>query len=368
MPSPADEFFMRQALSLAKLGWGNTAPNPMVGAVLVKDGAVLAEGYHHFDGGDHAEIDCLRKVGFRADGATIYVSLEPCSTAGRTGACTSAIISAGVKRVVAGCKDPNPRHAGAAQKVLARAGVECDFGVLESECRELNFIFNKNITSNEALLAIKYAATKNGKIAQKRGEPSAITSAEARADVMKWRRLFGAVGVGFGTLVADNPSLTARLPDGVFCPARIVFDASLKTAALPRLSKFSLFSDEFAARTRLVCDPSASAQDEALLLSRGISVMRAPCGHNSAEFWRWLKARLYAEKICSLYVEGGAGVFKSACESMAADYVFEYIADKTFSGGLDAFERKYFDIKPVESAAFGADKFTRGYPQWTHLQ
>lgn len=366
MVSPADAPFMRRALELAKLGWGRTAPNPMVGAVLVAGGKIIAEGYHHFDGGDHAEIDCLRKVGFKAAGATLYVSLEPCSTKGRTGACTSAIIAAGIKRVVAGCKDPNPAHAGAAKKILASSGVECDFGVLEDECRELNFIFNKNIASSEALLAIKYAITKDGKIAQKRGEPSEVTSAQSRADVMRWRELFGATCVGFGTLAADNPSLAARVQGGAKCGRRIVFDASLACAKIADLSKYKLFSDEFASRTLLVCDSAAPAAAEADLRSRGASVMRVGFSHNSPEFWRELKSRLYEERVCSLFVEGGAGVFKSVCENRAADYVFEYVADKRWPGGLPAFGRKYFEINAVEKKLFGSDTFTRGYPQWIH--
>ena len=360
----SDEHFMRLALAEAKKAWGNTAPNPMVGAVLVKDGRVLATGYHHRDGLSHAEIDCLQKVGFRADGCRMYVTLEPCTTHGRTGACSEAIIKAGVKDVVVGCKDVNPAHAGRAARVFAESGVGCTFGVLERECFELNFIFNKNITANTALLAIKYAVTKDGKLTHKRGETAAVSSAQSRADAMKWRRLFQSIGVGMGTLLADNPRLTARLESGVFCPQRLVFDSSLRLAAEQNLSRFNVFFDEFPQLTRIVCDVSASAEAEQTLCSRGIRVMRINAPKTSVQYWAELKKRLFEERICSLYLEGGAEIFKSVCRARAADYVFEYVADKTFGEGLDAFDKPYFSIDAVECATLGGDTFKRGYPVW----
>ena len=360
-----DEHFMHLALEQAKLAWGDTAPNPMVGAVLVKDGNVVAMGYHHRDGMPHAEIDCLQKVDFNAKDCTMYVTLEPCSTKGRTGACSDAIIRAGIKRVVAGCKDLNPAHAGRAKEVFEQNNVDCKFGVLETECKELNFIFNKNITEKSALLAIKYAITKDGKITEKQGSQSAITCEESRSDVMRWRRLFSAIGVGSGTLIADNPSLTSRLENEVYCPYRFIFDASLRLAECENIFAFKVFSDEFKNKTRIVCDSSASADKVALLKSKGIDVLAIAFEKNSKEFWNTLKTQLYAEKICSLYIEGGAGLFASICKAQAIDYVFEYVANKTFGCGLSAFDKQYFSIKPVETKCFGSDTFLRGYPEWT---
>lgn len=361
----SDEFFMKLALEQAKLAWGDTAPNPMVGAVLVKDGNVIAKGYHHRDGMAHAEIDCLQKVDFNAKDCTMYVTLEPCSTKGRTGACSDAIIRAGVKRVVAACQDPNPMHAGRASKVFSQNNVDCLFGVLEQQCRELNFIFNKNITTKSALLAIKYAITKDGKITKKQGTQTSITCDESKADVMRWRRLFSSIGVGYATLIADNPSLTSRLGDSVHCPQRLIFDASLKLSERNDISSFKVFADEFKTNTRVVCDSSASIESENALKSQGLNVMRIAYAKNSPEFWNKLKQQLYTEKICSLYVEGGASLFASVCEAKAVDYVFEYVADKTFGCGLNAFEKKYFTIKEVETLRFGSDTFKRGYPEWT---
>ena len=362
------EHFMRMALKQAERAWGDTAPNPMVGAVVVKGSEVLATGYHHRDGLDHAEIDCLRKLNFKAQDCDMYVTLEPCTTHGRTGACSEAIKRAGIKRVFIGCKDINPAHAGRAEKIFNEANIFCKFGILEKECSELNFIFNKNITTNKALLAIKYAITKDGKIAEHSGAPSAITCEKSRENVMHWRKLFSAVGVGWGTVVADNPSLTVRIAGDEKPPkARLIFDASLRSADVD-VSQYKLFSDEFKTSTHIVCDSSADMKKQEKLLSKGIDVMRINASKNSTEFWNELKSKLYQQKICSVYIEGGAGVYKSLCEAKAVDYVFEYVADKIFGCGLSAFEKEYFTINAVQSTYICQDKFTRGYPIWTQKQ
>ena len=214
------------------------------------------------------------------------------------------------------------------------------------------------------MLAIKYAITKDGKLTHKRGETASISSAQSRADAMKWRRLFQSIGAGVGTLLADNPRLTARLESGVFCPQRLVFDSSLRLAAEQNPARFNVFSDEFSDRTRVVCDCSAPAEAEQTLRSHGIRVMRINAPKTAAQFWAELKNRLFQERICSLYLEGGAGIFNSVCRARAADYVFEYVADKTFGAGLDAFDKPYFSIDAVECANLGGDTFKRGYPVW----
>lgn len=364
----SDEFYMRRALENARKAWGKTAPNPMVGAVLVRGGEIVAEGYHHADGMPHAERDCLKNAGEKARGCTMYVSLEPCSTHGRTGACCDAIAAAEVAEVVAGCQDPNPAHSGRAWAYLAERGVKSRWGVLEKECRELNFIFNKNITSSEALLAVKFAVSKDGKLTRRAGEHTAVSGAESNVDVMKWRSLFQSIGVGFGTLVSDNPRLTRRGGGaGESCGERLIFDASLNCAELDT-SKYSVFADSFKNSTRIVCGAEASADRQNALEARGIRVMRIDAPSGSAEFWQKLKRALYAERICSLYIEGGARLFKSVCSARAADYVFRYESPDVFGCGLDAFDKKYFEIDAVEKTRLGRDEFTRGYPVWTHLR
>lgn len=193
MSAAEDEAFMRQALALARRNWGQTHPNPMVGALIVEEGRVVSEGSHAEDGGPHAERIALSTLGRRPrEGAVLYVTLEPCSTTGRTGACTDAIIAAGIRRVVVGSPDPNPAHSGRGFDVLRSAGIDVVPGVLETDCADLNLIFNHWIRRDTPLLAAKAGMTMDGKIACRTGESRWITNEASRADVHRWRRLFPA--------------------------------------------------------------------------------------------------------------------------------------------------------------------------------
>jgi len=240
------EPFMRRALELARQGWGETHPNPMVGALIVEEGRIVAEGYHAQDGGPHAErLALLARGKPPRPGAIMYVTLEPCSTPGRTGACTDAIIAAGFKHVVVGATDPNPAHAGKGFEVLRSAGIEVTSGVLETECSDLNLIFNHWVVKGTPLIAAKSAVTLDGRMACRTGESKWITGEQARADVHRWRRLFPAIAVGAGTVMKDNPRLTARMA-GVeeWCPIRFVFDGLLRTVVDKQLA--DVYTDEFA--------------------------------------------------------------------------------------------------------------------------
>lgn len=362
-----DAFYMRRALELAKRAWGDTAPNPMVGAVLVKNGEIIGEGWHTRDGMPHAEIECLRNAKAPPDGATLYVSLEPCSTRGRTGACTAAIIKAGIAEVKIGTLDPNPAHAGRALPILRAAGIKCESGILEGECRGLNFIFNHAITHSEPLVALKYAVSADGKIAERRGVRTQITNEASRANMMVWRRLFSSIAVGRGTLESDNPSLTARgLPDGDHCAERLVFDASLNIARHADPKNFALFSDKFANKTRIVCGAEASEERAETLGKLGLRIFKIAAAAGTPEFWEKLKEKLFAERITSLYIEGGAGLIKSVCDARAADFAFEYRATKTIGdGGLPAFENgeRPFDIDG-KTLALDGDTLTFGEIKW----
>lgn len=215
---------MRRALEAARRGWGATHPNPMVGALIVEHGRVVADGYHARAGEPHAEVVALTNLGRApAPGATLYVTLEPCSTTGRTPPCTEAIIRAGIKRVVAGAADPNPQHLGRGFALLRAAGVEVVEGVLAEECTDLNFIFNHWITKETPLIAGKIVTTLDGRVATSTGESQWITGAAARRDAMRWRRLFPAIGVGAGTVLADNPRLTSRNRHERVVPATLHF-------------------------------------------------------------------------------------------------------------------------------------------------
>src|SRR5882724_9659674 len=208
---------MRAALRLAQKGYGATSPNPTVGAVLVKGGKIIGRGRTAPAGGPHAEIEALRdaqKCGYQSRGATLYVTLEPCCTHGRTPPCTDAIISAGIKKVVAGATDPNPEHAGKGFKILRRAGTEVVHGILGDECAKLNEAFNHWIVQRTPFVTVKAAMTLDGKIATANGESKWITGEKSRAFGMKMRQGLDAILVGINTILADNPSLTFRVKQG----------------------------------------------------------------------------------------------------------------------------------------------------------
>ena len=356
---------MKRAVELAKQAWGMTHPNPMVGAVIVKSGRIIGEGFHEKDGGLHAERNALNSLKESAAGAEMYVSLEPCSTKGRTGACTDAIIKSGIKKVFIGSLDPNPAHAGRAIKVLNEAGIECECGILRDECEDLNIIFNTQIVSQKAMLAIKFAKTKNGKIAEHAGRQSQITSTAAREHLMRWRALFPAIAVGFGTLLSDNPALTIRDKSGERSSRRFLFDRSLNCADLD-LSKFKLFSDKFKDMTTVVCDADSPKEKIEFLKNRGVNVLQIPAKRaDEGKFWDEFKTALNAQKISGVMVEGGAKILTSIIKSCAADYVFEYTAGKVFDAAdaLDAFACPAPEIKNPILESLPPDECRRGFLQ-----
>ncbi len=240
--SECDEAMMRLAIREARKGVGKTAPNPAVGAVLVRNGEVISKGWHRSAGQPHAEVEALRKVS-NAAGCTLYVTLEPCSTQGRTPPCTAAIIQAGITRVVFGATDPNPAHAGRAVKILKKAGVEVSTGVLASECRELNAAWNKWIATGLPYVTAKAGMSLDGRIASFPGRRW-ITSEAARADAMKLRASCDAILVGAETIRVDDPYLTLRGVAKARQPWRVVWSRS---GEIPPDSK--ILTDEFRDRT-----------------------------------------------------------------------------------------------------------------------
>ena len=223
---------MCEALRLAAFGRGRTSPNPMVGAVLVKDGRIVGAGWHRKAGTEHAEIHALRMAGDLARGATLYVTLEPCSHTGRTGPCARAVIEAGVRRVVAAMEDPNPLVRGKGFKMLREGGVEVFCGLLEKEARRMNEAFVTWMTEGRPFVTLKMAMTLDGKTATAGGESQWITGEAARLRGHFLRDENDAVLVGIGTVLADHPSLTARLPDGTGKnPLRVVLDSRARTPA-----------------------------------------------------------------------------------------------------------------------------------------
>ena len=365
---------MRRALELARGVWGTTHPNPMVGAVVVEEGAIVAEGATAPDGGPHAEKAALAALGRAArPGATLYVTLEPCCTEGRTGACTDSILAAGIRKVVVGATDPNPAHAGRGFTVLRERGVDVVTGVLGRECTDLNLIFNHWITTGGPLIAAKVAATLDGKLACRTGESRWITNEASRADVHRWRRLFPGIGVGAMTVLKDNPRLTARLPgEPEWSPWRFVFDGLLRTVV--DKNPPHVFTDEFRDRTIVVTTPHGGLGYVRKLRDAGIKVwifesstQRVPI----ADFRR----RCAEERIPGVFIEGGAQLISELIRVRQLDYLFAYhapliLADekaKSILGGLRPERLEHgVRLEDVRHDMFEGDVLMRGrvvYPE-----
>ncbi len=361
------EVFMARALVLAQRAWGQTHPNPMVGAVIVEHEQIVAEGWHHAAGQPHAEIEALQALGRKpVDGATIYVTLEPCSTCGRTGACTTAILESGIRTVVVGAVDPNPDHAGQGLALLRAAGVDVIEGVLAQACSDLNLIFNHWIVHNRPWIAAKMALTLDGKFAAASGHSQWVTGEAARADVMRWRRYFPSIAVGANTVLRDDPSLTSRIDDLIWCPRRFVFDRSLKTVSETRWPQ--LYTDVHKQRTTVLCGADSDVDLRAKLTAHGVSVWELPevDGHLD---WAAFRTRCAEEGICGVYVETGPTLASSLLERQLADYVFIYQAPKFMSDcatpGIGSARhtqsmRDALQLNHVRHAILGEDILTRG--------
>jgi diaminohydroxyphosphoribosylaminopyrimidine deaminase/5-amino-6-(5-phosphoribosylamino)uracil reductase len=333
---------MKLALRLARRGYGATSPNPMVGAVLVKGGRtrarVIGRGWHHRAGLPHAEIEALRdaqKHGHNPRGATLYVTLEPCSTHGRTPPCTDAIIAAGIRRVVIGATDPNPNHAGRAFKILKRAGIETAHGILAEECARLNEAFNHWIVHGTPFVIVKAGMTLDGKIATASGESKWITGPQARAHGMKLRQGMDAILAGVNTILADDPSLTFRPSRKTKAGARakkplrrIVLDSLARTPLTAKVVR-----DEFAALTTIVVSKSAPKKRAAVLAKR-VHVLVAPTVKGSSRLLdlRWLLKKLGSENVTSLLVEGGGETNASFLFNGLAQRVMFFYAPKIMGG------------------------------------
>lgn len=359
---------MRRALELAHSVWGKTLPNPMVGAVLVEEGRIVAEGATAPDGGPHAErLALLARGKAPRPGATLYVTLEPCSTHGRTGACTEAIIAAGIKRVVAGATDPNPAHAGRGFEVLRAAGIEVITGVLERECRDLNLIFNHWITTGAPLFASKSAVTLDGAIACRTGESQWITGEAARADVMRWRRLFPSIAVGAGTVMKDNPRLTARIPgEEPWCPVRFVFDGLLRTVIDKNLPQ--LYTDANRDRTIVVTTPHGGMGYVRKLRDQGVQVWCLPSPTQRVNFADF-RRKCAEERISGVYFEGGVQLLSQLLRDRQIDYMFVYrapvlLADAKAKAMLTGLRTEHLAdavrLTEVRQQALGDDTLVRG--------
>ncbi len=329
----ADESHMLLALRLARKATGATSPNPLVGAVIVKHGKVIGRGYHHRAGQPHAEIEALRdaeKRGESTQGATIYVSLEPCCTHGRTPPCSEAIIKAGIKNVVVAATDPNPAHAGRAFKLLRAAGIKVTEGILAAEATGLNRIFNHWIIHRTPLITLKAAMTLDGKTATASGESKWITSEAAREAAMKLRAEHDAILIGVNTLIADDPSLTIRLtkgkaPDKLHGFRRIILDPQART---PLTAK--VVTDDQKHLTTLVVTKAAPVK-RIQALSKLVRVITAPTTKSGLNL-RWLLKKLGKEEITSLLIEGGGETVAKFAEQRLAHRIAFFYAPKILGG------------------------------------
>ena len=396
-----DTQFMRLALRLARRGLGTTSPNPTVGAVLVKGGRILGRGRTAPAGGPHAEMEAIRDAQSKKEnlkGATLFVTLEPCCTHGRTPPCTNAIIAAGIKRVVVAATDPNPKHAGKGFEILRRAGIEVEaFGVppsggsgdatqpdrvnaelqtLAKVATRLNEAFNHWIVHRTPFVTVKSAMTLDGKIATARGESKWITGEKARAHGMKLRQGADAILVGVNTVIADDPALTIRAVQGskfkgqsLKVLRRIVIDPS---ARIPLAAK--ILNDEFAVWTTVVVSEKAKKK-RLSALAKKVNVVVAPtAGTNSPPRdagatqidLRWLLEKLGSENVTSLLVEGGGETNARFLEQKLVHRVAFFYAPKILCGrtarkgvagkGIERVEDK-ISLREVEWKKAGKDLF-----------
>lgn len=319
-----DEFYMRRAIELAKKGEGWTNPNPMVGAVVVKDDRIIGEGCHEKYGQFHAERNALSKLTESAEGATIYVTLEPCCHYGKTPPCTEAIMENKIGRVVIGSRDPNPKVAGKGARILREAGIQVEEDFLREECDQLNKVFFHYITTKMPYVVMKYAMTLDGKIATKTGASQWITGEEARNHVHQLRHRYMGIMVGIETVLADNPMLNTRI-EGKKSPIRIICDSSLR---IPLDTKICKTAKEY--RT-IVAHAESNIEKINALESIGVETIYCPDSTGRVNLCKLME--ILGEKgIDSILLEGGAALNYSALSQKIVNKAMVYVAPKIFGG------------------------------------
>jgi len=310
---------MRRALALARRARGKTSPNPMVGAVLVKDGKVIAEAYHKKAGTPHAEALALAEAGDKARGATLYVTLEPCChTNKRTPPCTDAIVSSGVSHVVIAMKDPNPHVSGKGIKAIIRSGIVVTSGIMEEEARELNVAYIKHITTGMPFVTLKAAMTLDGKIATPEGQSRWITGPEARRVVHRMRSDSDALLSAIGTVKADDPEFTARIRGGRD-PVRVIIDPDIEIPSGSRVLKTP---------PRTIIVTHANSQRARELEASGIELMR----YNGKLDLGWLMRELGSRGITSVLAEGGSSFNWHCLDEGIVDRAVFFVAPKVIGG------------------------------------
>ena len=308
---------MARALRLAEFGLYSTAPNPRVGCVIVKDGRVVGEGWHRIAGEAHAEVHALQMAGTRARGATVYMTLEPCSHHGRTPPCAEALVAAGVARVVAAMQDPNPEVSGRGMARLAEAGIRGECGLLEAEARELNLGFVSRMTRGRPWVRAKLAASLDGKTALENGVSQWITGESARHDGHRWRARACAILCGMGTVLADDPQLNVRGVETPRQPLKVVVDNRLELPLSARMLDDG--------RTLLAATLAADPDRAEALGARGAEVLRLPALDGRVDLAALL-AELGLRGVNEVHVEGGPRLSGALLEAGLVDEVLLYLA------------------------------------------
>lgn len=333
--------YMETALELASRGEGSVNPNPMVGAVVVKNGMVVGKGYHKYYGGPHAEVYALNEAGSECRGATIYVTLEPCSHYGKTPPCAEKIIEMGIKKCVIACLDPNPLVAGRGVKLLEEAGIEVEVGLMKKEAMDLNRVFMKYITKEKPFLFLKCAITLDGKIAARTGSSKWITNEISREKVQRLRHRFMGIMVGANTLLMDNPRLTARV-EGGRDPFRIVIDPKL---VIPLDSNFAMIKD--GKSIVVTSEKNRNSEKISILEKNGVRIAWLP----GEEFkMNDILEKIGEFKIDSVLLEGGSYLISKAFEEEAIDGGEIFIAPKILGDQEGVPFIKGFSFDSIEEA------------------
>jgi diaminohydroxyphosphoribosylaminopyrimidine deaminase/5-amino-6-(5-phosphoribosylamino)uracil reductase len=354
---------MQMALELAEKGRGAVAPNPMVGAIIVKDGRIIGAGYHEKFGEGHAEVNAIRSATEDVAGATIYVTLEPCSHYGKTPPCSDKIIEKKIGRVVIAALDPNPLVSGRGVKKLQAAGIEVVTGILAEESSRLNEIFMKYIVAKEPFVVMKAAMSLDGKIATRTGESQWITGPAARERVHQLRSALSGIMVGVQTVITDDPQLTSRIPGGKN-PLRIIVDSTL---LIPLEAK--VLQNQELAKTIIATTERADRNKAALLEAAGIELLTVPAKDGRTDLKALMRA-LGERGIDSILLEGGATLNFSALQAGIVDKVQIYIAPKLIGGetaktpvGGEGIEKlsQAFGVLDLKASSVGEDILLEGY-------
>lgn len=354
-----DELYMLIALELAKKGLGHTSPNPLVGCVIVKNGAVIATGWHKKAGMPHAEAEALESIKYKAEGSTLYVTLEPCCHWGKTPPCTDAIIKYGVKKVVSAMTDPNPKVNACGYKTLKNSGVKLVTGVLEKQAKYLNRFFIKNITQSMPYIIMKAGISLDGKMALSDGKSQWITGPQSRAYDQNLRKECDAIAVGIGTVLKDNPYLDCRI-DKTKKIKKVIFDTHGRIPADANIFKYSAPEDVY------IFSGAMGAAKIKTLSKRGVNVIIQK-RKNSIDLKAAAKY-LYSRGIGSLLVEGGGTIHTSFLKAKLYDEAGIYIAPVfigndglAIAGGMNLKDlQKAFSLKDIEVMRLGQDTLIKG--------